>query len=205
MFVTIATLSSTVGKRYRNKQVWLCSSKTSWAKTFDGLDLVCEYSSFDLCNRQNNDSNRGKPRCCGKLLGKSLEQMRAWVAFPSTLSCLNVPTWDVSSERWVKACTLEPQSQLSRWLAWGCLEDGNLQVVWAKSLCQGLIQGSGIKPLAWGLNWNFTCTEPSSTRGWAESGTACAVGSEKVLNPIVDIKVKEEMRGPSFLLSALSF
>lgn len=32
------------------------------------------------------------------------------------------------------------------------------------------------------------------------SGTVCAVGSEKVLNPIVDIKVKEEMRGPSFLL-----
>ena len=93
-----------------------------------------------------------------------------------------------------------PEPELSRWLAWGCLEDGNLQVGWAKSLCQGLIQGSGIKPLAWGLNWNFTCTEPSGTRGWAVSGTVCAVGSEKVLNPIVDIKVKEEMRGPSFLL-----
>ena len=71
------------------------------------------------------------------------------------------------------------------------------------SLCQGLIQGSGIKPLAWGLNWNFTCTEPSGTRVWAESGTACAVGSEKVLNPTADRE--EEMRGPGFLLSVLSF
>ena len=106
---------------------------------------------------------------------------------------------------WVQVLTPEPQSLLSRWLAWGILEGGNLQVGWEPSLCQGLIQGSGIKPLAWGLNWNFIGTDASGTRRWAGSGTVCAVGSEKVLNAIMGIKVKKEMRGPGFLLSASIF
>lgn len=70
------------------------------------------------------------------------------------------------------------------------------------SLCQGLIQGSGIKPLAWGLNLNFIGTDASGTRHWVGSVTVCAVGSEKVLDSIMGIKVKKEMRGPGFRLSA---
>lgn len=36
------------------------------------------------------------------------------------------------------------------------------------ALCQGLIQSSGIKPLARGLSWNFTSTDPTRTRLWPE-------------------------------------
>lgn len=43
-------------------------------------------------------------------------------------------------------------------------EDGNLQEGGKTALCQGLIQSSGIKPLARGLNWNFTSMDPTRTR-----------------------------------------
>lgn len=72
-------------------------------------------------------------------------------------------------------------------------------------LCTGLIQSSGIKPLAWGLNWNFTCSDPAGARRWAGFGAARAVGSEKVLNPVVGIKLKKKVRGSGFLLSASIF
>lgn len=44
--------------------------------------------------------------------------------------------------------------------------DGNLQESGKIALCQGLIQSSGIKPLARGLSWNFTSTDLTHTRLW---------------------------------------
>lgn len=57
-------------------------------------------------------------------------------------------------------------------------------------LCKGLIQRSGIKPPVWGLNWNFSCIDPTGTRRWAGFGAARAVGSKKVLNPVLGIKLE---------------
>lgn len=72
-------------------------------------------------------------------------------------------------------------------------------------LCKGLIQSSGIKPPAWGLNWNFSCADPTGTRRRAGSGAARAVGSKRVLNPVVSITLKKKHEGVCLSAFSLDF
>lgn len=75
--------------------------------------------------------------------------------------------------------------------------DGNLQESGKIALCQGLIQSSGIKPLARGLNWNFTSTDPlapGSGLSWV------SVWLSQRFPHAVGTGVKKESPGPHFLL-----
>ena len=114
---------------------------------------------------------------------RALEQMRALRPtpfHPSLSDCADLRR----RQGWAEALSPKPRTCLA--VDWpGMVWRMEIYKSAESRLCKGLIQSSGIKPLAWGLNWNFTRTDPTGTRRWAGSGAARAVGSEKALNPAV--------------------